>query len=293
MEGVLTVVALFALAGAMIWHARRVELASRRQAARSFHADLTHVTILLNTMRGILQQQKDLARQINEHLDRKATAIRQLADVAAENLDKLRETKRHVAEELEEARVDLAALERQIQYLREHAERPAAPGTPEEPAPAPPSKAPAKPRNAARKGGRAAKAADADDAPFEAVAPVEAPPAAPPVPEPATVPVEPFAAPAGPLQAFDEPSELPIEYVESSREALRSLLGLDPPLAAEPREALAAAPFAAPANGTVSAPLQARVQEYHDAGMTVPQIARELGLGRGEVRLILNLRKGH
>jgi hypothetical protein len=38
--------------------------------------------------------------------------------------------------------------------------------------------------------------------------------------------------------------------------------------------------------------LQRRVQEYADAGMSVPQISRELGIGKGEVRLILSLREG-
>jgi len=38
-----------------------------------------------------------------------------------------------------------------------------------------------------------------------------------------------------------------------------------------------------------SGTLRARVLEYSDAGMSVPEIARELGLGKGEVRLILSI----
>ncbi|MCX5756906.1 MAG: hypothetical protein NTU83_00055, partial [Candidatus Hydrogenedentes bacterium] len=37
--------------------------------------------------------------------------------------------------------------------------------------------------------------------------------------------------------------------------------------------------------------LRARVHEYHDAGMSVAQIAQELGVGKGEVRLMLTLRE--
>jgi len=37
--------------------------------------------------------------------------------------------------------------------------------------------------------------------------------------------------------------------------------------------------------------LRARVHEYYDAGMSVAQIAQELGVGKGEVRLMLTLRE--
>ena len=36
---------------------------------------------------------------------------------------------------------------------------------------------------------------------------------------------------------------------------------------------------------------RALIYEYSDAGMSVSDIARELGMGKGEVRLILGLRK--
>jgi hypothetical protein len=42
--------------------------------------------------------------------------------------------------------------------------------------------------------------------------------------------------------------------------------------------------------GQYLTPIQKRVYEYSDAGMRVPEIARELGVGKGEVRLILSLR---
>ncbi len=36
-------------------------------------------------------------------------------------------------------------------------------------------------------------------------------------------------------------------------------------------------------------PIQQRVLEYKEAGMTEAQIAKELGIGKGEVRLMLSL----
>jgi predicted transcriptional regulator len=33
------------------------------------------------------------------------------------------------------------------------------------------------------------------------------------------------------------------------------------------------------------------VYEYHDAGMSVGEIAQELGIGKGEVRLVISLRQ--
>lgn len=38
-------------------------------------------------------------------------------------------------------------------------------------------------------------------------------------------------------------------------------------------------------------PLRSRVYEYNDAGMSIAEIASELGIGKGEVRLILSLRE--
>lgn len=285
--------ALFALAGAVLWYAHRREAATRQQAAKSFHSDISHVTMLLNTMRDILQQQKDLARQFNENLERKSSAMRQLAGVAMENLEKLRETKRQVLEQLEEAREELAALHQQAEYLRERNERSIALAesaakapdlSPEEPL-APPKAKAAKPKaSGGRKSAAARKTAEA---------PPASEPAETPNPDwmPTPLPVSPTEAEA----AADDHSELPVEYTESSREALRSLLGLDKTDLAS-RETFAPVELATgPASNGKSFPaaLRSRVEEYHKAGMSVAEIARELGLGKGEIRLILSMGKDH
>jgi hypothetical protein len=207
-----------------------------------------------------------------------------LVGVATENLEKLRETKRQVLEDLEEAREELASLRQQSEYLREHTERSIALAAreasladmkPEEPL-APPRAKAAKPRASKRK--TAEKPVEAP--PVVDAAPVQAPPeppAPPPVPEP------------------EESAYLSVDYTESSREALRSLLGLDrPSLAPVPERGakveVAAVPPQINGHGKSFSPgVRARVDEYHKAGMSVAEIAHELGLGKGEVRLILSL----
>ncbi len=101
--------------------------------------------------------------------------------------------------------------------------------------------------------------------------------------------------------AFDVPEAPPVEPgdAEATRDAFRTLLDLQSePVPAAAPVAPRPAPAAAQAGGngqTKLTPLQARVYQYCDAGMSIPQIAQELGIGKGEVRLILSLRKdkGH
>ena len=102
--------------------------------------------------------------------------------------------------------------------------------------------------------------------------------------------------------AFDVPDEIPetTEDADAARDAFKALLDYEEQReqdeAVAPSEAAQdePVPVATPAgnNGHTSpTPLQTRVYEYNDAGMTVAQIAKEMGVGKGEVRLILSLRK--
>jgi hypothetical protein len=87
---------------------------------------------------------------------------------------------------------------------------------------------------------------------------------------------------------------------EAAREAFRALLNMPmnsgaglPPLEM-PGQIRG---VTAPAHGheinvgdfQLSASLQQRVLEYSEAGMTVAEVSRELGIGKGEVRLMLSL----
>jgi len=89
------------------------------------------------------------------------------------------------------------------------------------------------------------------------------------------------------LPNLEEPSD-----AESAREAFLSLLNRE---STPPPKADAAAPpepAREPPNGSggITPALKGRVLEYSNAGMTISQIAKELGVGKGEVRLILSLR---
>jgi hypothetical protein len=96
----------------------------------------------------------------------------------------------------------------------------------------------------------------------------------------------------GTPELHDEPAhviEEPEDDAESTRDAMRSLLNVQSPHG----DNGPADPFkdADEARNDLT-PIQMRVYEYADAGMRVPEIARELGVGKGEIRLILSLRKG-
>ena len=94
------------------------------------------------------------------------------------------------------------------------------------------------------------------------------------------------------LEPFDEPAPGAPENPETAREAFRALLNMDETQSAPKPVHPAAPPSTSGGNGrNALTPIQARVYEYHDAGMTISQIASELGVGKGEVRLILSIRK--
>ena len=96
-------------------------------------------------------------------------------------------------------------------------------------------------------------------------------------------------------QDFDVPDELPQEPEDPAmaREAFRSLLSLDPTpggMSFDEPGGLAPSPQGGDNGREDVTPLQRRVYEYSDAGMSDGEISKELGVGRGEVRLIRNLR---
>lgn len=276
------------LTGAVVFLAGHIALRREKRQdvppVRDTQDDLANMMILFQTMRDIIQQQKDLARQFNESLDKKVGVIRQAASAAMENLDKLREVERAVRAQIEEARADLESVQKQARYLRE-----ASPAVervvvevPAEPVPSPVDRVAeleaiepllqvvARPEEVADEGDLIDSWVGFD---FHDE---ELPPAEPPEPE----------------------EEMPVTEVaeeEDGREAFRALLDL------ERFETVKGHNGAHGTNGSngngngnghaaVSPALQARVYQYHDAGMNVTQIAQELGIGKGEVRLMLNLR---
>ena len=232
--------------------------------------------ILFQTMRDVVSEQKALARDFNASLDRKVETIRALVSAAREEREELRKSQQAISNLLGQAKDDLLAgksgdstrqrerakaLEEMGDDLAQYSED-------------------AKPESALRAIGGLDKAPDPVDdlidswAGAEFVSPETTPAPGPPAAEAPTAP----------------------EDATAARDAFRTLLDIDsapegealpPPDSSPNRPAPAQS-----ANGKAQlSPLQRRVYEYSDAGMKVGDIAKELGIGKGEVRLIQSLRK--
>lgn len=252
----------------------------KSEPAQHMQTDLVNMMILFQTMRDILSEQKDLARQFNESLDKKVGTVRALVESAQEERMELRTAQREIAALLEKTRQELVGLQGHIARQGPAEARDAPPTDPpsalnvEIPLPArddSPGERPALHVVGQEKD-------DAGDDLIDGWTGID------------------FVGDEPRREDYVEPepvSEKP-EDAAAARDAFRALLDLDsPPL--PPKTAPARGPDASTAlsgNGRGNAlPMQRRVYEYSDAGMTVPQIAGELGVGKGEVRLILSLRR--
>ena len=261
--------------------------------------DQANMMILFQSMRDLLHEQKQLARQFNEDIDRKLTRINLVVHDALDAVQRPGSRSSLAATSPPRPPSDRDARNA---FLRE-ARKLSGQATAEEPlvssgsssrkseriTPQSPAIPPQSPE-----GFRAV--AEDEDAPgqtgerFDAWVGLDF---GGDSPNPYRVEV-PEQAPAAP------------EDADKAREAFRSLLdmhheartpaapagarptGISPGLGGTPTEE----PSGATNGARKATPLQRRVQEYADAGMSVPQIARELGIGKGEVRLILSLREG-
>lgn len=244
--------------------------------------DVTNMMILFQTMRDLLSEQKELARQFNHSIDQKVNEVRSLLESRDEVQRLLLDAKRDIAQLTEDTRRELARIQRGAGVPPPQDEDTAASSRPEEASDEP------KAEPEAKHGHNGSHGEGNGSAPLRAMP--EQPPVAPkPDMIDAWVGVD-FGTP--PIDD-DEPAHV-AEEIEpddaSTREAYRSLLNVQP---AED-ESAALDPFNPEAQNARNelTPIQMRVYEYADAGMRVPEIARELGVGKGEVRLILSLRKG-
>jgi hypothetical protein len=261
----LSALALSALALLVVlyWRNEQRERARHRQT----RADITDMTILFQTMRDIIGQQKAMARSFNEEMEKKMALVRQILSQGMERNEKLYERQKQLEAQIDEAQARLDSLHRQLRHAADLA-RPGAPP----PAPAPPTPEPPLPEpGVVPAASTAALRLDPwEPSDFELL---------PPAPEPETAPAY-AAAPVAPP-----------EESNAARQAFRALLDLDPVTGLEDEQAPGAAP-SADANGggdRAGAVVRQRVLEYHRAGMSVAEISRELGVGKGEVRLLLSL----
>lgn len=273
---VMLVVASF---GALFFMMARESRLGGSHAAHSAN-DVTNMMILFQTMRDILTQQKDLAREFNISIDKKVNEVRKLVHSNGDMRAELERTKRELAALAARTRNELSMLERRLGQVGN--EVAAAEEEIEQPEPDP---------------------IDEDEfVEDEQAPPVEILPEEVESEDPADlidrwtrgVELEPELVDE---QTADESNGISHEEEEAeseeTRAAYRDLLNLQP----AGRANLAAAAEALDEVGRESngahylTPIQQRVYEYSDAGMRVPEIARELGVGKGEVRLILSLRQ--
>ncbi len=266
--------------------------------SRATQGDLANMMILLQTMRDLLNQQKELARQLNESLDKKVAFIKDTVDTAMRDLDTLRGEIGSVAHTLPKIQASVAHVQEQADAIEQALQKPATGAVP-------------------RASSRPVAPAPAANAPRQAPKETPAPetPKPNPAPKPAISPelqVLTRPAPSPDLldnwvgldiggtslepSLFDAPDEPPTEpeNPEAAREAFRALLNMQAQNSDKNLKPSEAAPSFSASGGNGKgklSPLQARVYEYRDAGMSISEIANEIGIGKGEVRLILSIRK--
>jgi len=237
--------------GLLFWLYGRLKEGPRRPVNANRLENLAELTILFQTMRGLVREQKMLARDFNRSLDAKVEVVREAVRQVLAGYEQLMHMQKALKTRLEQA------LPKQEITAEETGD-----------ADLPALRAIAAPEAADLIDNwlvRLTGAEATEDAPAEAALDRAAPDPAPSRKARNALlnmgePLEPVAAPADP-EAADAQSEV----------------------SASAEQALADR-----SNGTAA--LRSRVYKYHDAGMSVSAIAQELGLGKGEIRLMLNLR---
>ena len=252
----------------------------REQAigAVSKRDDLASMMMLLQTMRDLLEQQKGFARELNKALDARVEVIKQTVGAAKAELQSVSEAVKQLRAEVEQRKRDMEA-------------NPAPRSTPS-------SARQSQPANV-RQLSAYTSAPSAETSAKEHERPALRVLAMPREIETTGDAIDSWV---GLDFAGDEPEPLGFDVPETepeaphdadaARSAFRALLDMSPE---EPVEKNSVTPVPPPTltqgNGRPVPPVHARVYEYNDAGMNVAQIAQELGIGKGEVRLILSLRK--
>ena len=266
------------LAAATLWY-MRAKRPPAEPPARVSQADLANMMILFQTMRDLLQEQKDLARQLNRSLDGKVAYIKRSVDAAKKDLEDLRDSVRRVSLLVSQTKSGLAALPKSS---RPAPVPPAPPieshttfDTPESVAPTPTAAEPPMrilphPERTTEKEPAVDDWSSLDFGGDE--------------PEPPLIDI---------IEGHEEPAPESPEDAMETRKAVSSLLGMHTPATAPASPGPSPAHRNTEGNGRRPAvsPLHARIYEYSDAGMNIAQIAGELGIGKGEVRLILSLRQ--
>jgi len=244
-------------------------------------ADIADMALLFETMRSVITQQKHLAKEFNQELDKKVSQVKQILAQSMAKNERLYEQQQTLAKQLLEAKTDLQNLQQQLACLQDH----------------PALAATSAPDSTITQTATLHKASPPPP-PIHLERHAPETPTPPPPPPPPDTSVQSAFADWGGFETDDTPIQPPLknkpvkstappEDSENARAAFRALLDLIP---AQQRSAtMPPSNSPPPANTKISLSLQQRVTEYSDAGMSIPEIARELGVGKGEVRLMLSL----
>ncbi|HUW59498.1 MAG TPA: hypothetical protein VMZ06_00720 [Candidatus Bathyarchaeia archaeon] len=237
--------------GLLFWLYGRLKEGARRPVNPNPLQNMAELSILFQTMRGLVREQKMLARDFNHSLDAKVEAVREAVRQVLGGYEQLMQMQKALKTQLEHS-----LPKREI----------------------------------------TAEETGEDDLPaLRAIA----------APEAADL-IDNWRVQLPDAEATEDvPAEAALDRAASnpapSREARNALLNMGEPLApfSAPVEPEAGEPASqpagsddqaptAPSNGTAA--LRSRVYKYHDAGMSISAISQELGLGKGEIRLMLSLR---
>ncbi len=299
------------------------ELRLRSMSPAHTQTDLTNMMILFQTMRDILSQQKDLAREFNISIDKKVNEVRKLIESSGNVRADLEQAKREISKLSTQTRKELAALERRLMQVdRKVASDTEKVASDTEKVASDTEKVVSDTETAVADTEEVLEESD-DAAPDQAdlgLGEVDTPPE---IEEEAAEASAATQEETGTLDVFpsdvvseeddflskwagddfetedeveeDEPETDPMEDAEDAahtRDALRDLLDLHAEARSNGGGPSSSDVLNSGGNGgRYLTPIQKRVYEYSDAGMRVPEIARELGVGKGEIRLILSLRR--
>ena len=287
------------------WYSR-VERRNRDQYERA-RLDITDMSILFQTMRDIIGQQKTMAHQFNDEMDRKMLLVKQILTRSMEKNERLYEKQHALSTELAEAQAQIESLQRQLTYL------PKLPTSADlQPATGPyPASPPTKPESP-KSTGTTQRPFETSPSPNKKLSPQDNIFDSIPTIQPLLEENDPLAEtgitdapfkkweptdfdvhdPEADTEELDIPFPEAPEDAHAARSAFRALLDLDAPLDNTPSTTQESASAATGGNGAgVANPVRHRVVEYNEAGMSIAEISRELGIGKGEIRLILNLAK--
>lgn len=217
---------------------------NRPVANTAQQSPFNETALLFQTLRGVIHEQKTLAREFNRSVDKRIALVREVTRAFNEEREKLAEAQAEMRRLLEQCALDVQPLSEDGEAARKAVESAAEPES------------------------------ESEDLIDNWVG----------LDFPESEEVDEDEQEEEPAGAPETP-----EQREEARQAVNALLrGSD---TSKPAGIIRPFPEVHEEGGERLSAIRSRAFDYEDAGMTVSQIAQELGIGKGEVRLMLNLRE--